>query len=108
VEFTAYQNQAGVTARYPAAIGLLYVALGLAGEVGEVANKIKKVYRDSGGEVTEASRAAIADEAADCLWYLAMLCTELDICLDDVAQANLAKLASRQARGVIHGTGDNR
>lgn len=83
-----------------------YAALGLAGEAGEVCNKIKKIQRDNLDMDTV--RDAIASEASDVLWYLAALCSEFGLDLDVIAQTNLMKLESRRARGVIGGSGDNR
>lgn len=105
---TDYQTLAKRTAHYDPAVALHYLTLGLAGEAGEVANKVKKVYRDGGGTLTPERTAAIADELGDVLWYVAMLCTELGLSLDDVMQANVDKLASRDARGAIGGDGDTR
>ena len=107
--FSEYQTRSRLTAQYPS-IGhpVIYPALGLVNEAGEVAGKIKKVFRDKGGEINEETRAALAAELGDVLWYLAQVCTELDLSLADVAEANLAKLLDRQARGQIKGDGDNR
>jgi NTP pyrophosphatase (non-canonical NTP hydrolase) len=109
MNFSDYQTRSRATAGYPA-IGypVIYPVLGLANEAGEVAGKIKKVFRDKGGEINEETRAALASELGDVLWYLAQVCTELDISLDDVAESNLAKLLDRQARGKIKGDGDTR
>ena len=93
---------------YPRAAGLSYPALGLAGEAGEVAEQIKKSIRDDAGELTGQRRSALAKELGDVLWYLAQLATELDLDLDEVAAGNLDKLRSRQLRGVLSGSGDNR
>jgi NTP pyrophosphatase (non-canonical NTP hydrolase) len=87
---------------------IVYPTLGLANEAGEVAGKIKKIFRDKGGVIGEAERAALKDELGDVLWYLAQLCTELDLTLEEVAAANLEKLASRQQRGTLYGDGDTR
>lgn len=108
MRFTDYQVKAGETAQYPRDIALLYVTLGLNGEAGEIAEKIKKAYRDEAGVITEERRTALLKECGDLLWYLARLCTELDLSLDEVAQTNLDKLASRKERAVIHGNGDAR
>jgi NTP pyrophosphatase (non-canonical NTP hydrolase) len=109
MEFSDYQKRSRVTAQYPA-IGhpMVYPTLGLANEAGEVAGKLKKVFRDKGGEISAETREALAAELGDVLWYLAQVCTELDISLDDVADANLKKLLDRQARGKIKGDGDTR
>lgn len=106
-----YQTSAAQTAVYPKAgktVQILYCALGLAGEAGEVANKVKKLYRDDRGELTEQRRAEIADELGDCLWYIAMLALELDTRLSDIAARNLAKLRQRRIGGSLHGDGDKR
>jgi NTP pyrophosphatase (non-canonical NTP hydrolase) len=109
--FAQYQAATSETAIYPgqrSTAGLAYVALGLAGEAGEIANKVKKVLRDGNGELTPAAAAVIAEECGDVLWYLARLCTELGADLGGVAVLNLAKLESRAARGVLGGNGDQR
>jgi NTP pyrophosphatase (non-canonical NTP hydrolase) len=108
LSFAAYQTQARTTAIYPPETGLLYVALGLCGETGEVAEKIKKMLRDDGGHLGDDRRTAIAAELGDVLWYAANLATELGLDLGAIAQGNLDKLASRQARNQLHGSGDRR
>ena len=109
MNFTDYQTQSRKTAKYPA-IGhpVIYPTLGLTNEAGEVAGKIKKIFRDKGGLIGEAERAALKGELGDVLWYLAQICTELDLSLEDVAGYNLEKLFSRLERGKIGGDGDNR
>jgi len=106
LNFTQYQNRAGQTAIYPKEQGVEYTALGLTGEAGEIANKVKKVLR--GDYDKDALRQMLAGEIGDVLWYTAMLATELDLNLEDIANGNLDKLASRKQRGVIAGSGDNR
>ena len=104
-----FQRRSRATAVYPGAgDNLLYPTLGLCGEAGEVAEKVKKMVRDDGGELTAARRDALAGELGDVLWYVAQLATEADLDLGDVAQANLAKLRSRQERAVLQGSGDDR
>jgi NTP pyrophosphatase (non-canonical NTP hydrolase) len=109
MNFSDYQTKSRATAQYPS-IGhpVVYPVLGLTNEAGEVAGKIKKVFRDKGGEINAETRVALESELGDVLWYLAQVCTELGISLDDVAEHNLAKLFDRQARGKIKGDGDNR
>ena len=109
MDFATYQQQSRKTAIYPdAGQTLVYPTLGLAGEAGEVAEKVKKIIRDNSGTVTEENRAEIAKELGDVLWYIAVTASYLDIDLDDLAVANINKLADRQARGVLSGSGDNR
>jgi len=106
LNFDEYQTAAAFTADY-ARMGKNpnYPALGLAGEVCE---HIKKIERDDAGIITRKRRHALKKEIGDVLWYIATLCTELDLSMADVAQGNLDKLADRHARGVIHGSGDER
>ncbi|MBI4151727.1 nucleoside triphosphate pyrophosphohydrolase family protein [Candidatus Woesearchaeota archaeon] len=108
MNFDHYQQESKKTAIYPKDIGLYYVVMGLCGEAGEIANKTKKLARDHGGVLTEDMRNSIIHEAQDCLWYLAQLCTELNYPLALAAEENLKKLADRQARGVLGGSGDAR
>ena len=94
---------------YPGAgSNLTYPALGLCGEAGEAAEKVKKAIRDDGGELTPERRNALAAELGDVLWYVAQLATEAGLNLDQVAQSNLDKLLSRRDRAVLHGSGDLR
>lgn len=87
---------------------IVYPTLGLANEAGEVAGKIKKIFRDNGGVIGDAERESLKGELGDVLWYLAQICTELDLTLEEVAEANLEKLRSRQQRGTLQGDGDVR
>ncbi|HXE09807.1 MAG TPA: nucleoside triphosphate pyrophosphohydrolase family protein [Verrucomicrobiae bacterium] len=87
---------------------LLHWVLGINGEAGEVAEKIKKIIRDKKGEVSDTDKAELAKEIGDVLWYLAVFAHHLGVSFDDVAQQNLNKLQSRQKRGVLGGAGDNR
>lgn len=110
LSFNEYQQGTSHTAIYPGQGeigGVLYTALGL-GEAGEVQNKVKKILRDDGGEITPERREAIAQELGGNLWYISQLATELGLSLEDIAQQNLDILASRQKRGVIQGEGDER
>jgi NTP pyrophosphatase (non-canonical NTP hydrolase) len=108
VELSEYQRLSRSTAEYPRHQALTYPALGLAGEAGEFADHAKKVIRDDGGEVTPQRREAMAKELGDVLWYVAQLASELGLELEQVAQDNLDKLLSRQRRGVLSGSGDER
>ena len=109
MNFTDYQTKSRRTAQYPS-IGhpVIYPTLGLTNEAGEVAGKIKKIFRDKNGVIGEEERAALKGELGDVLWYLAQVCTELDLSLDEVAEHNIAKLFDRLERGRIGGDGDNR
>jgi NTP pyrophosphatase (non-canonical NTP hydrolase) len=80
----------------------------LANEAGEVAGKVKKIFRDRAGVISDADREALKQELGDVLWYLAQICTELDLSLQEVAEANLTKLFSRLERNAIKGDGDTR
>jgi len=106
--FDDYQVAAVRTAIYPDSVRILYPALGLAGEAGEVANKVKKIYRDDGGRVTDHCRVQVAKELGGVLWYVAAVCTDLNLNMGDVARENAAILAARQQRGTLHGDGDER
>ncbi|MBU4368882.1 nucleoside triphosphate pyrophosphohydrolase family protein [Patescibacteria group bacterium] len=107
--FDEYQKQSRKTAKYPN-IGnnFIYPTLGLSGESGEVAEKIKKVLRDKNGIIDEATRAEITKELGDVLWYLSQIASELDLPLENVASENIKKLFSRLDRGKLGGSGDNR
>jgi len=104
-----YQTAALKTAIYPnQGSNVVYPTLGLVGESGEVAEKVKKIIRDREGVLTDPDREKIALELSDCCWYIAVLAYELDYNLEEIMQMNLDKLASRQERGVLSGSGDNR
>lgn len=110
MELNDYQERAARTAKYPEIGGqpLTYPAMGLAGEAGELMNKVKKIWRDRGGELEEEFRRELVDELGDVLWYVAVLARELGEDLDVVARRNVEKLAGRAERGVIRGAGDRR
>jgi len=103
LDFSSYQDMASETAVYKSEHQVIYPALGLAAEAGEVANKVKKILRDG-----NFNREAIADEVGDCLWYIAALCRDLNVDMKELAKNNLRKLHDRKARGVIQGSGDKR
>jgi len=107
-----YQAAARRTAIYPEHARVLYPTLKLAGEAGEVAEKLGKLLRDDGlrpgDALSGAQRDALAKEIGDVLWYVANLAADLGLDLNEVAAANLEKLASRQRRGVLKGSGDDR
>ena len=108
MDLSEYQRRSRRTAEYPREAWLAYPALGLAGEAGEVAEHVKKAIRDDGGVVSEERRAALAKELGDVLWYVAQLASELGLELEQIAHANLEKLLSRQRRGMLSGSGDDR
>jgi NTP pyrophosphatase (non-canonical NTP hydrolase) len=108
MEFGDYQRAAKRTAIYAERFRVVYPALGLASEAGEVAGKIKKVLRDQGGEFEAAPVEALKDELGDVLWYVAVLAADLGLSLDEIAAENLDKLASRSERGRLGGEGDRR
>ena len=103
-----YQNLALETAIYPEEYRIVYPALGLAGEAGEVADKIKKVIRDNNGNFTPTKCEEIAMEIGDVLWYCAVLANRIGYRLDTIGRMNYRKLKSRQQRGKLGGNGDNR
>jgi len=109
MDFATYQRRSKETARYPdVGANPIYPTLGLCGEAGEVADKVKKVLRDQAGEFDADSLEGLRLELGDVLWYLSQLASELGFSLEEIAEANLAKLASRVARDVIAGSGDRR
>ena len=109
MEFSEYQQLSRRTATYPrAGDDMTYPALGLCGEAGEVAEKVKKTLRDDGGVLSDDRRDALSRELGDVLWYLSQLATEAGLDLEEIASENLAKLFSRQERGVLRGSGDDR
>ena len=109
MDLNQYQQGARATARYPqGGANPIYPTLGLCGEAGEVADKVKKVIRDDDGVFSDSVRDSLKLELGDVLWYVAQLASELGFDLDTIARANLDKLASRAARNVIAGSGDQR
>lgn len=108
LNFNSYQEKAVATAIYGVGSKIIYPALGLGNEAGEVLGKIKKVLRDNNGEFTKENSAIIGDEIGDVLWYMAALARDLGLDLGTIASNNLKKLADRQARNVISGSGDSR
>jgi NTP pyrophosphatase (non-canonical NTP hydrolase) len=109
MDFATYQKDSRKTAQevscnHPIA----YPTLGLVNEAGEFAGKIKKIFRDKNGIISEMDRQALKGELGDVLWYLTQLCTELNLTLEEVAEHNLQKLFSRLERGTISGSGDER
>jgi len=109
MDFNDYQTKSRKTADYPA-IGhpVIYPTLGLVNEAGEVAGKIKKVFRDKDGQISPETRETLKAELGDVLWYVTQVATELELSLDEIAEYNIAKLYDRLERGKIRGDGDNR
>ena len=108
-DFNAYQRESRKTwhlihTDHP----IVYPTLGLVNEAGEVAGKVKKIFRDKSGEISAEDRESLKYELGDVLWYLTQICTELDLTLQQVAEANIEKLFSRLERNQIHGSGDHR
>ena len=108
-DFNAYQRESRKTwSLIHTDHAIVYPTLGLTNEAGEVAGKVKKIFRDKGGQISEQDREALKQELGDVLWYLTQICTELDITLQEVAEANIEKLFSRLERNQIRGDGDHR
>jgi NTP pyrophosphatase (non-canonical NTP hydrolase) len=109
MEFNEYQKLAIKTAIYPpVGKGYVYPTLGLAGEAGEVAERVKKIFRDHGGEMTPEDKELLVKELGDVLWYISAISHELEVSLEEVAKQNLIKLSDRKERNMIHGSGDKR
>ncbi len=108
-KYKDYQRQSRKTWSYVSVEGpIAYPTLGLLNEAGELAGKIKKIYRDKKGIVSKEDKEALKGELGDILWYFTQICTELDLTLEEVAEGNLDKLLSRLKRNKIQGEGDNR
>ena len=108
-QFETYQKQSRKTwniieMNHP----IVYPTMGLTNEVGELAGKIKKIFRDKEGVISEEDRRALKGELGDILWYFTQICTELNLTLAEVAEANIEKLFSRLERNKIQGDGDDR
>jgi len=109
MNFETYQINARKTAIYPGlGSNYIYPILGLVGESGEVAEKIKKVIRDKDGVFDQETLIGLKKELGDVLWYLSNICSEFNFCLEDIAEENLNKLKKRSSEGKINGSGDNR
>ncbi|MCE2393807.1 nucleoside triphosphate pyrophosphohydrolase family protein [Candidatus Poribacteria bacterium] len=107
--FNTYQTESRKTwGIIPMNHPIVYPTMGLVNEAGEVAGKIKKIFRDQKGQITEEDRQSLKNELGDVLWYLTQICTELGLTLEEVAETNITKLSSRQERGKLRGSGDNR
>jgi len=106
MNFSEYQKRANATAIYDSKFSILYPTLGLAGEAGEVAEKVKKIIRDNKSIIDE--KESVAKELGDVLWYVAAVARDIGYSLDVIAEMNIEKLESRKERGVLQGNGDNR
>lgn len=102
--FNEYQNFVKTMKVYPEPHAIVYPALGLVGEAGEISEKVKKWLRGD----RELDREGLLKELGDPLWYIAALADDLGYTMQEVVDANVAKLSSRKDRGVLHGSGDNR
>lgn len=108
-DFDTYQRESRKTWSYiPMDHAIVYPTMGLVNEAGEVAGKVKKIFRDRSGEISDEDRESLKQELGDVLWYLAQIATDLDLSLQEIAEANLSKLFSRLERGQIRGDGDER
>ncbi len=108
MDFNTYQDDAVKTAIYPDTHKILYPALGMAGEAGEVANKVKKIIRDGPTNLPEDWRDQLAGEIGDVLWYCAALARDINMPLALIAAQNRDKLKARQQKGTLSGSGDTR
>ncbi len=98
MDINDYQQFTRTTDKYPEGTKLLTLALGLAGEAGEVGNELKKVYRDEGGSLTRPRVVRMMDELGDCVWYVARLASELGFSMSDVLAHNVEKLQRRHGK----------
>jgi NTP pyrophosphatase (non-canonical NTP hydrolase) len=109
MNFQEYQEKSRKTAIYPdAGNNIVYPSLGLCGETGEVAEKMKKVIRDDGGIVSDEKKEEIKKELGDVLWYVSQLASELNLSFDEIAEGNINKLYDRMERNKLGGSGDDR
>ena len=109
MDFNEYQEIAGTLAIYPdKGNNITYPTLGIAGEAGEVADKIKKILRDDGGVVSDEKKEDLKLELGDVLWYISALADELGLTMDEIVAANVDKLLGRRERGTLGGSGDHR
>lgn len=108
MNFKDYQSEAAKTAIYPSQHKGIYPVLGLTGEAGEVAEKVKKLIRDKKGIADEEFKAMLEKELGDVLWYISAIATDYGLSLNKIAENNILKLLDRQKRNVLQGSGDNR
>lgn len=103
-----YQQWVESVAIYPEHFGVMYTVTGLAGEAGELAGKVGKVYRDKNGDFSPEDVQDIKKELGDVLWMIGGICNEFNIDMQEVMELNVRKIEDRKARGKITGSGDNR
>lgn len=113
MEFDEYQKKAAKYDLFEVSsdlkeVGFIEKVLGLAGEAGETADKIKKILRDKDGTVSDEDRESVTKELGDVLWYVAAIARYLGVDLYEVAEGNINKLESRYQRNKLHGAGDER
>ena len=113
MHFSQYQKKTRITDKgagpeHGLEPGWVYYVLGIAGETGELVEKVKKHFRDDYGQMTDKKKDEIVKEMGDCLWYHARLADVLGINFNDVAKENIKKLLDRKKRNKLHGEGDNR
>jgi NTP pyrophosphatase (non-canonical NTP hydrolase) len=108
MQFNEYQDKATKFACYGDKLKVVYPTIGLTGEAGEVAEKVKKVLRDSNGVFTKEHVQAIEKELGDVLWYVQQMCSDLGLKMGDVANKNIEKLSDRKERDKLQGSGDDR
>ena len=108
MNFTEYQNKAKETSRYPETYRVIYPAMGVSGEAGEIANKVQKLMRDKNMILEDEDRRSLALELGDVLWFISALAGDLGYDMETIAKMNIQKLADRNARNVIGGSGDTR
>lgn len=107
MELNEYQKKSAKIAFYEKN-DIIYLALGITGESGEIADHVKKMLRDDHGILTNERKTLLIKELGDVLWYVAKMAGELNVTLNDIAEINLKKITDRVTRGVQHGSGDNR
>lgn len=108
IDIDNYQKECKKTAIYPTEYSVIYPVIGMCGETGEVAEKIKKIIRDKNSIFDETSKIEIMKELGDVMWYISNIATDLNVNMSDILTMNLDKIQSRQSRNKIHGSGDNR
>jgi NTP pyrophosphatase (non-canonical NTP hydrolase) len=108
MQFNDYQKQAVANKVYGYGQPVVYPALGLAEESGEVLGNVKKMLRDDGGQITPSRHTRLVSELGDVLWYISAIAHDMGVSLDDIASKNIEKISDRRSRNVVHGEGDTR